>query len=122
MATHDKYATVSDLRQLWAAVPCERLYNIEEMAQGYDVIGIDEGQFVLDMIDVQFPDIVQFSEKMASRGKIVIVAALDGTFERKAFGPILELVPLAESVTKLTAVCMGKSVGARRREDQRGLI
>lgn len=42
---------------------------------------------------------------MANRGKIVIVAALDGTFQRKAFGSILELVPLAEEVTKLNSVC-----------------
>lgn len=34
------------------------------------------------------------------------MAALDGTFQRKAFGAILNLVPLAESVVKLTAVCM----------------
>ncbi|KAM8786416.1 thymidine kinase, cytosolic [Rhynchonycteris naso] len=43
---------------------------------------------------------------MANAGKTVIVAALDGTFQRKAFGTILNLVPLAESVVKLTAVCM----------------
>lgn len=54
----------------------------------------------------QFPDIVEFSETMANEGKTVIVAALDGTFQRKAFGSILNLVPLAESVVKLTAVCM----------------
>ena len=31
----------------------------------------------------QFPDVVEFSEEMASHGKIVIVAALDGTFQRQ---------------------------------------
>lgn len=31
----------------------------------------------------QFPDIVEFSEAMANAGKTVIVAALDGTFQRK---------------------------------------
>lgn len=31
----------------------------------------------------QFPDIVEFSETMANAGKTVIVAALDGTFQRK---------------------------------------
>lgn len=31
----------------------------------------------------QFPDIVDFCEKMANLGKTVIVAALDGTFQRK---------------------------------------
>ncbi|VTJ77008.1 Hypothetical predicted protein [Marmota monax] len=55
---------------------------------------------------VEFPDIVEFCETMANAGKTVIVAALDGTFQRKAFGAILNLVPLAESVVKLTAVCM----------------
>lgn len=43
---------------------------------------------------------------MANMGKIVIVAALDGTFQRKPFGNILSLVPLAESVVKLSAICM----------------
>lgn len=31
----------------------------------------------------QFPDIVEFCEMMANAGKTVIVAALDGTFQRK---------------------------------------
>uniref|UniRef100_A0A8C9PPB2 Thymidine kinase n=1 Tax=Spermophilus dauricus TaxID=99837 RepID=A0A8C9PPB2_SPEDA len=57
-------------------------------------------------VSPQFPDIVEFCESMANAGKTVIVAALDGTFQRKAFGAILNLVPLAESVVKLTAVCM----------------
>lgn len=39
-------------------------------------------------------------------GKTVVVAALDGTFERKAFGNIIKLNPLAEKVTKLCAVCV----------------
>ena len=64
----------------------------------YDVIGIDEGQF--------FPDIVEFSEEMANKGKTVVIAALDGTFQRKAFASILELIPLSEHVVKLNAVCM----------------
>lgn len=32
---------------------------------------------------LQFPDIVEFCEAMANAGKTVIVAALDGTFQRK---------------------------------------
>ena len=43
---------------------------------------------------------------MADLGKIVIVSALDGTYQKKAFGRILELIPLSESVIKLNAVCM----------------
>ena len=43
---------------------------------------------------------------MAKRGKIVIIAALDGTFQRKAFGEVIQLIPLAEKVKKLHAVCI----------------
>lgn len=43
---------------------------------------------------------------MANKHKIVIVAALDGTFERKPFGNILNLIPKAEKVLKLNAVCV----------------
>lgn len=90
IATHDK--------QTLPAVCTMLLENQVNEARKYNVIGIDEGQF--------FPDVVQFSEKMANLGKMVIVAALDGTFQRQGFGDILNLVPLSENVLKLTAVCM----------------
>ncbi|KAI4880728.1 hypothetical protein NFI96_024527 [Prochilodus magdalenae] len=90
MATHDK--------NTMEAVSASCLREVHELALGAAVIGIDEGQF--------FPDTVEFCEEMANRGKTVIVAALDGTFQRKPFGNILSLVPLAESVVKLNAVCM----------------
>ncbi|CAD5117465.1 DgyrCDS6233 [Dimorphilus gyrociliatus] len=90
LATHDK--------QVLSAVSTSKLEKIRQLAENCDVIGVDEGQF--------FPDIVEFCEDMANRGKIIIISALDGTFQRKPFGEILELVPLAENVTKLTAVCM----------------
>jgi thymidine kinase len=50
--------------------------------------------------------LVPFCEEAANNGKIVIVAALDGTFKRQKFGSVLDLIPLAEKVTKLNAVCM----------------
>lgn len=82
-------------------------------AMHYDVIGIDEGQFVSPSPStsssniIQFPDIVNFCEVMANAGKLVIVASLDGTFQRKSFGEVLTLVPMAESIQKLSAVCSG---------------
>ena len=39
---------------------------------------------------IKFPDIVEFSEEMASLGKIVIVAALDGTFQRQVVITLLD--------------------------------
>ncbi|XP_056405883.1 thymidine kinase, cytosolic [Hyla sarda] len=90
LATHDRHTM--------SAVSACNLSDLCTEALNYSVIGIDEGQF--------FPDVVEFCEDMANKGKTVIVAALDGTFQRKAFGDILNLVPLAESVVKLNAVCM----------------
>ena len=58
-----------------SAAACERLSEVADVAGDYDCIGIDEGQF--------FPDLVPFCERMANAGKTVIVAALDGTFQRK---------------------------------------
>ncbi|KAK4315606.1 hypothetical protein Pmani_013170 [Petrolisthes manimaculis] len=90
IATHDK--------QMLPAVATMVLADLKEKSKHYNVIGIDEGQF--------FPDTVEFCESMANSGKVVVVAALDGTYQRQGFGDILQLVPLAESVVKLTAVCM----------------
>ncbi|XP_060950035.1 thymidine kinase, cytosolic [Limanda limanda] len=90
MATHDK--------NTMEAVPANSLGDVRSLALKASVIGVDEGQF--------FPDTVEFCEEMANLGKTIIVAALDGTFQRKPFGHILNLVPLAESVVKLHAVCM----------------
>ncbi|XP_016359680.1 thymidine kinase, cytosolic [Sinocyclocheilus anshuiensis] len=85
-------------RSTMEAVPASCLRDVWTLALQACVIGIDEGQF--------FPDTVEFCEEMANMGKTIVVAALDGTFQRKAFGNILNLVPLAESVVKLNAVCM----------------
>ncbi|XP_051939339.1 thymidine kinase, cytosolic [Hippocampus zosterae] len=90
VATHDK--------NTMEAVPANCLRDVQSLALQSSVIGIDEGQF--------FPDTVEFCEEMANLGKTIIVAALDGTFQRRPFGNILNLVPLAESVVKLHAVCM----------------
>ena len=37
--------------------------------------------------------------------KNVIVAGLDGDFKRNPFGDILKLIPHAEKVSKLSALC-----------------
>ena len=90
VSTHDK--------QMIKAIACTQLYDVAEQVKDFEVIGIDEGQF--------FDDIIEFSEEMANKGKIIVIAALDGTFERKKFGKVVDLIPLAERVEKLDAVCM----------------
>lgn len=61
-------------------------------------IGIDEGQF--------FPDLNEQSNIWADAGKHVIIAALNGTFERKMFSTVSSLIPNCIKIEKLTAVCM----------------
>ncbi|KAI7737851.1 LOW QUALITY PROTEIN: hypothetical protein M8C21_006860 [Ambrosia artemisiifolia] len=62
-----------------------------------EVIGIDEAQF--------FDDLYDFCVKAADHdGKTVIVAGLDGDYLRRSFG-VLDIIPIADSVTKLKARC-----------------
>jgi thymidine kinase len=62
-----------------------------------NVILINEGQF--------FPDLELFVKILLSKGKKIYVCGLDGDFERKKFGQILDLIPLCDKVTKLTSLC-----------------
>jgi len=64
----------------------------------YDIIGIDEGQF--------FVSLAQDAAYFADKGKTVIISALNGTSERKPFDEIQKLIPEAEEIVKLNAVCM----------------
>ncbi len=48
-------------------------------------------------------DVVDYAERWANAGKTVIVAALDGTFQRKPFNHTLQLIPLAEEVSALSS-------------------
>lgn len=79
-------------------VAVERLADAAAAGLPETVVGVDEGQF--------FPDLVLCCEQWAAEGRHVIVAALDGDFRRRPFGQVCELVPLSESVVKLSGVCM----------------
>lgn len=66
--------------------------------EGAKVIGIDEAQF--------FEDLVEFVKYCEYAKKIVFICGLDGDYERKPIGHILECIPLCDSVVKLTAYDM----------------
>ena len=83
--------------QTMEAHPVTELAELRDLWTDYQVIGIDEGQF--------FTDIVEFSEKAANSGKIVIVSSLQGTFLRGSFPNILTLLPKCEKIKKLSAIC-----------------
>jgi thymidine kinase len=100
-AKDERYSTTcvsSHDKQQMSATSCATLFEVKKEMAPYHVIGIDEGQF--------FPDLRAFAEWAANQGKIVIIAALDGDFKRQPFGDVCSLIPLAEKVDKLTAVCM----------------
>lgn len=71
------------------AMKCSVLPNVSV----YDTVLIDEAQFFTSLEGV---------EDLAPN---VVVAGLSGDYLRKPFGKILELIPKADKVTFLTAVC-----------------
>lgn len=78
-----------------------------EAYRGFQVIAVDEAQF--------FPDLREFCAHAADHEhKRLILAGLDGDFQRQRFGQVLDLLPLADSVTKLTAHCKFCSQEQRR--------
>lgn len=64
----------------------------------FDVIAIDEAQFFDE-------GITENVQKLADHGFRVIIAGLDQDFRGKPFGPMPNLLSIAEQVTKLQAVC-----------------
>ena len=53
-----------------------------------------------------FSDLYDFCYKAVEIDcKLVVVSGLDGDFQRKAFGQLLDLIPLADRVDKLSALC-----------------
>ena len=80
------------------STPVPAAANIPILADGCDVIGIDEAQFFDD-------EIVQVCNDLANRGIRVIVAGLDMDYKGNPFGPMPALMATAEYVTKVHAVC-----------------
>ena len=80
------------------STPVPAAANIRILADGCDVIGIDEAQFFDE-------EIVTVCNDLANAGVRVIVAGLDMDFKGKPFGPMPALMATAEYVTKVHAVC-----------------
>jgi len=78
----------------------ETLKEIDEYVHSgmYSVIAIDEGQF--------FTDLFEYVTSWADNCDVhIIVAGLDGTSDRTPFGDMLRLIPHAEEVERLNALC-----------------
>jgi thymidine kinase len=97
LSTHDKIMIpciqTSNIADIW--VNSNSMYY--ETLHNADVILINEAQF--------FNDLQYCVTDMLKEKKKVYISGLDGDFERKKFGEILDLIPICDKVTKLTALC-----------------
>jgi thymidine kinase len=82
------------------------------MAAPTEVVAIDEIEFFgLEVADV--------ADRLATMGHEVIVSGLDTDFAGRPFGALPNLLSLADSVTKLTAVCVFPGCGEAATRTQR---
>lgn len=84
--------------------PAEILKHIKPETHA---VVVDEAQF----FDSSIVDIVNY---LADKGIRVIIGGLDNNFKGEPFGPMPQLLSIAETVTKLTAICVVSGEPATR--------
>ena len=87
------------------SIECKNLREHFDKLKNYDIIGIDEGQF--------FPDLVEVCEELALMKKTVIIAALNGDFRMEPFPVIAKIIPKADKIKLLKAYCFNCHKDAR---------
>jgi thymidine kinase len=99
VSTHDKMTApclqANKLGDIWNVNGPDA--EAHSTLRGSAVVLINEGQF--------FPDLYDVVVDMLNHKKRVYVCGLDGDFERKKFGQMLDLVPICDNVRKLTSLC-----------------
>ena len=93
----DKSEVVTHDLLKYDSIECKNLRDHFDKIKSYDVIGIDEGQF--------FPDLVEVCEELALMKKTVIVAALNGDFRMEPFPVVAKLISKADKIKLLKAYC-----------------
>jgi len=90
--THDKISEKATcISKLFEIVTTDDYKNAK-------IIFIEEGQF--------FPDLYDFVITACEKdNKSVVIAGLDGDYKRDPFGDMLRLIPIADEVTKIHALC-----------------
>lgn len=110
----DRYSDSEIVSHANVRMQSETVRSADEILQRLDgrtaVVGIDEANFF-------GPALVSMATKLADAGKQVIVAGLDTDYLGRPFPPVPELLALAESITKMLAVCM--CCGAPAKHTQR---
>lgn len=95
---YDDVQVVSHDENSIHSIPISKSSDIFEHVKEIDVIGIDEAQF----FDT---DLVSVCQRLAIKGKRVIIAGLDMDFRGIPFGPMPALLAVAEYITKVHAIC-----------------
>jgi len=96
--SHDHIVSHSEMRHE-SGVVSSAAEIVAEVRPETEVVGIDEGQF----FDAE---LVAVANELARRGVRVIVAGLDQDYTGKPFGPMPELLAVAEYITKTHAICV----------------
>jgi thymidine kinase len=96
---YDKSALVSHNLNSIPSKAVSSAASILPLAGHIQVVGIDEAQF----FDDELPEVCA---TLANSGVRVIIAGLDMDFKGRPFGAMPQLMAMAESVTKLHAVCV----------------
>lgn len=95
----DEKVVSHDSREIMST-PVPASSNILLLASEVDVVGIDEAQF----FDSELPNVCS---QLANSGIRVIIAGLDMDFRGQPFGPMPQLLAMAEYITKVHAICLG---------------
>ncbi|MEO5617772.1 MAG: thymidine kinase [Candidatus Eisenbacteria bacterium] len=109
-AIDDRYSRDAIVSHSELRIPSRAVKTAQDVlrfAHEAQVIGIDEGQFL-------GPDLVKVCEKLARRGKRVIVAGLDQDYRGQPFEPMPQLLAIAEYITKTLAICVVCGAPANR--------
>lgn len=86
--------------QALKAVPVSSAREIaERLRSDTDVVAVDEVQFLDE-------GLVRVASALADRGVRVILAGTDTDFRGEPFGPLPNLMAVAEKVVKLNAICV----------------
>lgn len=96
---YDENNIVSHDTSALLATPVGDSADLLGISQETSVVGVDEAQF----FDMELPSVCQ---ELALRGIRVIVAGLDMDYRGQPFGPIPNMLAIAEYVTKVHAICV----------------
>ena len=101
-AVDTRYSDMDVVSHDLHSVPCSPVKDpakMLEVADDVQVVGIDEAQFFGQ-------GLVGVAQTLANRGKRVIIAGLDTDYLGKPFGPMPDLMAMAEDVQKVHAICV----------------